>query len=242
MYYIRKIPSTRGSPIAWFLSLLGIPIRLLEWFLARFDAFNPNEGDVWKACQVRGGGAPGAPPIYLSHLWSDFQNSFVWWKLVKIVIDCYSISDFLLFTVWPLDVTEVMKVCCVNFFKKKIQNFKFLARNTWYTSNESWDYVEFKFIAKKYDLIEKNEKKILFLIFASKTRLTRCLRRPISRYYIKKISKVASPGAGRSFNLKSHQRRALYLCTFGIGRRSTERWASGAPPDLDRVKKGGQWQ
>ena len=167
--------------------------------------------------------------LYLSRLWSDFQNSFVWWKLVKIVIDFYSISDFLSFTVWPLDVAEVTKVRRVNFFKKKIQNFQFLARNTLYTSNESWDYVEFKWIAKKYDLVEKNEKKIIFLIFASKTRPTSCLRRPISRYFIKKISKVASPGAGRSFNLKSHQRRALYLCSFGIGRRSTERWASGAP-------------
>ena len=144
---------------------------------------NPNRYDVWKAFQVWGG-APRAPPIYLSRLWADFQNSFVWWKLVKIVIDFYSISDFLSFIVWPLEVAEVTKVSRVNFFQQKIQNFQFLARNTWYTSNESWDYVEFKSTTKKYDLIEKNEKKIIFLIFASKTRPTSCLRGPISRFFI----------------------------------------------------------
>ena len=117
-----------------------------------------------------GGGLLEPPPIYPSRLWSDFQNSFVWWKLVKIVIDFYSISKFLSFTVWPLDVAEVTKVRRVNFFKKKIQNFQFLARNTLYTSNESWDHVEFKFIAKKYDLVEKNEKKKSFFSFLPRKR------------------------------------------------------------------------
>ena len=111
------------------------------------------------------GGGSSSPPIYLSHLWSEFQNSFVWWKLVKILIDFYSISDFLAFIVWPLEVAEVTKVSRVNFFQQKIQNFQFLARNTWYTSNESWDYVEFKFTTKKYDLIEKNDKKSHFSHF-----------------------------------------------------------------------------
>ena len=36
------------------------------------------------------GGAPRAPPIYLGCFWSDFKNSFVCWKLVKIVIDFHS--------------------------------------------------------------------------------------------------------------------------------------------------------
>ena len=116
-----------------------------------------------------GGGATMAQGwqngLYLSRLWSDFQNSFVWWKLVKIVIDFYSISDFLSFIVWPLEVAEVTKVSRVNFFQQKIQNFQFLARNTWYTSNESWDYVEFKFTTKKNYLIEKNEKKNHFSHF-----------------------------------------------------------------------------
>ena len=69
-----------------------------------------------RPCQVRRG-APGAPPIYLSHLWSDFQNSCVWWKLVKIVIDIYSITDFLSFIVWPPEVVKVAKVNHVNIFK-----------------------------------------------------------------------------------------------------------------------------
>ena len=92
------------------------------------ETINPNQGDVWKACQVRGV-APGATPIYLSRLRSDFQNSFVWWKLMKIVIDFYSISNFLSFIVWPLDVAEVAKVSRVNIFEQKIQNFQFLATN-----------------------------------------------------------------------------------------------------------------
>ena len=48
---------------------------------------NPNQVDVRKAL-------PGLGPIYLSCFWSDFENSFVCWKLVKIVIDFYSISNF----------------------------------------------------------------------------------------------------------------------------------------------------
>ena len=100
-----------------------------------------------------GGGATMAPweenGRYLSRLWSNFQNSFLWWKLVKIVTYFYSISNFLSFIVWPLDVAKVTKVCRVNFFEQKIQNFQFWATNMLYTSNESWNYVEFKFITKK---------------------------------------------------------------------------------------------
>ena len=70
-----------------------------------------------------GGGAPEAPPVYLSCLWTDFQNSFVWWKLLKIVIDFYSISNFLSFIVWPLEVAEVTKVSRVNFFNQENPKF-----------------------------------------------------------------------------------------------------------------------
>ena len=35
-------------------------------------------------------GASWTPPIYLGCFWSDFKNSFVCWKLVKIVIDFHS--------------------------------------------------------------------------------------------------------------------------------------------------------
>ena len=45
-------------------------------FLAGFyritSCFNPNEGDVWKPCQVRGGGTRHPP--YLSWLWSKFWS------------------------------------------------------------------------------------------------------------------------------------------------------------------------
>ena len=67
-----------------------------------------------------------------------------------------------------------------NFFYQRTKTFQFWATNMLYTSNESWNYVEFKFIMKKYDLILENGKKSIFLIFASKTRLIRYLREPIS--------------------------------------------------------------
>ena len=105
---------------------------------------------------------------YLSRLWSDFKNFFVWWKLVKIVIYFYSISDFLSFTVWPLDVSEVTKVSHVNFFKQKIQNFQFLATNMLYTSNESWNYVEFKFITKNRMWLWKIRKNPFFSFLPQK--------------------------------------------------------------------------
>ena len=111
------------------------------------------------------GGAPGAPPIYLSRLWSDFQNSFVWWKLVKIVIDFYFIGDFLPFTVWPLDVAEVTKVNRVNIFKQKIKFRNFWATSMLYTSKERIFHVEFKFKQKKYDSFLKNLKKFGFFRF-----------------------------------------------------------------------------
>ena len=116
---------------------------------------NPNKYDVWEALPGMGG-APRAPPIYLSRLWSDFQNSFVWWKLVKIVIDFYFIGDFLPFTVWPLDVAEVTKVNRVNIFKQKIKFRNFWATSMLYTSKERIFHVEFKFKQKKYDSFLKN--------------------------------------------------------------------------------------
>ena len=73
-------------------------------------------------------------------------------------------------------------------------------------------------------------KKSIFLIFDSKMRLTRNLREPVSKTFYQQISKMTLSGSGRSFNLKSHQRRALHLCSFGIGGRSPEQWAIVTPP------------
>ena len=108
---------------------------------------NPNGYDVWEACQVWGG-APGAPPIYLRRLWSDFQNSFVWWKLVKIVIDFYSIGDFLSFTAWLLEVAEMTKVRRIKISKQKMKFHNFWATSMLYTSKECIFQVEFKFKQK----------------------------------------------------------------------------------------------
>ena len=71
---------------------------------------------------------------------------------MKIVIDCYSIGDFLSFTIWPLDVAEVTKVSCVNIYKKKNQISQF------------WSY-RIQIQTKKYGSLLKNLKKIEFFHF-----------------------------------------------------------------------------
>ena len=151
-----------------------------------------------------GGGGSSSPPIYLSRLWADFQNSFVWWKLVKIVIDFYSISDFLLFIVWPLDVAEVAKVSRVNIFKGKIKFRNFWAKSMLYTSKERIFHVEFKFKQKRYGSIHywKNWKKLNFSVFGSKTRLTRCLWWLISRFFYNKPQKWLCQELLKGLNLK----------------------------------------
>ena len=157
------------------------------------------------------GGAPQAPPIYLSRLWSDFQNSFFWWKLVKIVIDFYSIGDFLSFTVWPLDVAEVTKVSRVNVFKQKIKFRNFWATSMLYTSKERIFHIEFKFKQKSKVHYWKIRKKLNFSVFGSKTRLTRCLRWLIFQIFWQQKSKMALSGVVKRFELKSHQIWVHYL-------------------------------
>ena len=112
-----------------------------------------------------GGGATVAPPIYLSRLWSDFQNFFFWWKLVKIVIDFYSIGDFLSFTAWPLEVAEVTKVHRVKIFMQKMKFRNFWATSMLYTSKERIFQVEFKFKQKSMVHYWKIWKKFEFFHF-----------------------------------------------------------------------------
>ena len=83
-----------------------------------------------RPCQV--GGGSWSPSIYPSCLWSDFKNSFVWWKFVKIVINFYVIGDFLLSTVWPLDIAEVTKVSRISNLKQKIKFRNFLVTSMLY--------------------------------------------------------------------------------------------------------------
>ena len=108
---------------------------------------------------------------------------------MKIIIDFYSISNFLSFNVWLLEVAEVTKVSCVNFFQQKIQNFNFLATDMLYTSKERIFHVEFEFIPKKWDLIVKHFQKAIYLIFASKMRATRYLLELISKNCTNKSQK-----------------------------------------------------
>ena len=114
---------------------------------------------------ARHGGGLLEPPIYLSRLWSEFQNSFVWWKLVKILIDFYSIGNFLSFTIWPLDVAKVTKVTHINIFKEKVKFCNFCATSMLYTSKERIFHVEFKFKQKEYGSLLKNLKKFEFFRF-----------------------------------------------------------------------------
>ena len=158
-----------------------------------------------------GGGAPRAPPIYLSRLWADSQNSFVWWKLVKILIDFYSIGNFLSFTIWPLDVAKVTKVTHINIFKEKVKFCNFCATSMLYTSKERIFHVEFKFKQKSRVHYWKIWKKSIFPFFGSKMRLTRCVRWLISRIFWQQNWKMTLPGVVKRFELKSHQIWAHYL-------------------------------
>ena len=117
-----------------------------------------------RPCQGWGRGSL-SPPIYLSCLLSDFQNFFVWWKLVNIIIDFYSKGNLLSFTVWPLDVAEVTKVSRDNIFKWKNKFCNSWATYMLYSSKECIFYVEFKFKQKKYGSLLKNLKTFQFFLF-----------------------------------------------------------------------------
>ena len=84
---------------------------------------------------------------------------------MKIVIDFYSIGDFLSFTAWPLEVAEVTKVHRVKIFMQKMKFRNFWATSMLYTSKERIFQVEFKFKQKKYGSLLKNLKKIEFFHF-----------------------------------------------------------------------------
>ena len=83
---------------------------------------------------------------------------------------------------------------------------------------------------KKYDLKLKNSKKIHFSDFCLKNEPDQVSSRADFSKSYQQISKMALPGAGRSFNLKSHQRRTHYLHPFQNGSRSPEHGAIVAPP------------
>ena len=178
-----------------------------------------------------------SPPVYLSRLWTDFQNSFVWWKLLKIVIDFYSISNFLSFIVWPLEVAEVTKVSRINIFKQKIKFRNFWATSMLYTSKERIFHVEFKFKQKSRVYYWKVWKKFNFSILGSKTRLTRCLRWVVSQFFWQQNSKMALPEVVKRFEAKSHQIWAQYLQPVRNGGRLSPRGGSRSPPHLLGLKE-----
>ena len=138
-------------------------VKYLLMALKDYIYFNPNEGNVWKPCQVQGGVA-ATPPIYLgsgatfgpkikfpykqasipTHL-ADFQNFFFQnsqknWRKLKTYQKL-------------LKMSENSKFC------------NFWAISTCNTSKESIFLIEFNFTQKKYDLFEKKLKKIKFFRF-----------------------------------------------------------------------------
>ena len=117
---------------------------------------------------ARFGGGSWSPPSLSQPFMVRFSKFLFWWKLVKIVIDFYSIGDFLSFTVWPLDVAEVAKVSCVNIFKQKIKFRNFWVTAMSYTSKEHIFHAEFKFKQKNYGSLLKSLKKFEFFCFRVK--------------------------------------------------------------------------
>ena len=107
-------------------TILRNPLHTI-WYL--FNTLNPNQVDVSDSSLGGRGGLRKPIGQYLSCLWSNFKNSFVWWNLVKIIIDFYSISNFLLLIIWPL---KWQRSVASIFFSKKIQIFQFLATNISY--------------------------------------------------------------------------------------------------------------
>ena len=86
-------------------------------------------------------------------------------------------------------------------------------------------------------MIVENGEKISFSNFCLKNEGDQVsLRADFEKLYLQ-ISKMALPGAGRGFNLKSHQRRTLHPHSFENGSRSPEPWVVVAPPDPNRVKE-----
>ena len=84
---------------------------------------------------------------------------------MKILIDFYSIGNFLSLTIWPLDVAKVTRVTHINIFKEKVKFCNFCATSMLYTSKERIFHVEFKFKQKEYGSLLKNLKKIKFFRF-----------------------------------------------------------------------------
>ena len=76
----------------------------------------------------------------------------------------------------------------------------------------------------------ENKKKIHFSHFCPKNEADQKFLRTDFSKFRQQISKMALPGAGRGFNLKTHQRRTLYLYPFQNGSRSPEHGAIVAPP------------
>ena len=84
---------------------------------------------------------------------------------MKILIDFYSMGNFLSLTIWPLDVAKVMKVTRINIFKEKVKFCNFCATSMLYTSKERIFHVEFNFKQKEYGSLLKNLKKFEFFRF-----------------------------------------------------------------------------
>ena len=147
-------------------------------------------------------------------------------------IDFYSISNFLSFIVWPLDVAEVAKVSRDNIFKWKIKFCNSWATYMLYTSKECIFHVEFKFKQKSMVHYWKIWKNSNFSSFWSKTRMTRYLRWLISQKVYNKSQKWLCQELWKGLNLKVTKYELITSNHSEMADDYPSVGAPGAPPSL----------
>ena len=147
-----KVLSKGGNPL-----MLKLPNQF-------FLSFNPNQCDVWEALPGAGGGAPGAPPIYLGS-GAKFSPKIMFpWKVPSIPTHLTLFQNF--FSITPPKNSENW-----NYTEKSLKMVKifkicnFWAISTCNTSKKRIFHIEFIFKQKKYGLFEKKAKNLNFFNF-----------------------------------------------------------------------------
>ena len=179
-----------------------------------------------------GGGAPGAPPIYLGSGAKFCPKIMFSWKVASIPTHLTLFQNF--FSITPPKISENWKSS--EKLLKMGEIFKicnFWAISTCNTSKNRIFHIEFIFKQKKYDLFEKSEKKSNFFDFFFKIDADHLSSNVIFSNLCQKILKLSLPVLWKRFEIKSHQRRAHYLKPRRNGRPIPTGGARGAPPHTD---------
>ena len=124
------------------------------------EGFNPNQCDVWEALPGAGGGSR-SPPIYLGS-GAKFSPKIMFpWKVASIPTHLTLFQNF--FSITPPKISENWKSSEKSLKMGEIFKIcNFWAISTCNTSKKRIFHIEFNFKQKKYDLSEKNAKKIKF--------------------------------------------------------------------------------